>query len=439
MWSAACALLLSLLALPAAVAAAETERWETVPMPDGFQVFASDMEGPVFADAEGHTLYTWPVRPLRNGPAGERKNQPTCDATVYRVNAGLMSPYPPGLILPEVDSRPSCIDMFPVAQAAEDAKPVGKWTILERKDGIRQWAYEGYALYTSIFDKAPGETNGGTNRAMGETVPRKPIGPPPMVPPQFDVTTTLAGRLLTLADGHSVYVSSKDAPGKSNCDDACTQRWVPVRAPVYASDRGDFGVITRKPGIQQWTFRGYPLYTHVADERFRSQEGSDIDGWSNVYTQPAPEPPAGFTVQDTAAGQVLADAKGKTIYLYNCTDDALDQLPCDHPTTPQVYRMTVCGGGDVDRCLKTFPYVIAAADAKSDSQVWTTVDIDPKTGRFAEPGSEGSLHVWAFRDRPIYTHGRDQIPGDVLGDNWGEFYGYRNGYKPFWLREVFGR
>jgi len=27
----------------------------------------------------------------------------------------------------------------------------------------------------------------------------------------------------------------------------------------------------------------------------------------------------------------------------------------------------------------------------------------------------------------------------MTADQWGEFYGYRNGYKAFWLRSDFGR
>src|SRR5690606_31175872 len=42
-----------------------------VAMPPGFQVVSSTLEGPVFADAQGRTLYTWPAKRLRNGYAGE--------------------------------------------------------------------------------------------------------------------------------------------------------------------------------------------------------------------------------------------------------------------------------------------------------------------------------------------------------------------------------
>lgn len=423
---------------PDGPAAKLREQPEDVPVPAGIQIVVTEQEGPVFADSRGHTLYQWPVQQLRNGPVGERKGQPSCDRTVYTVNAGLMSPYPPGFELPEASTRRSCLDLWPAAEAGKDAKPVGKWTIVERKDGIRQWAYDGYALYTSVLDRTPGEVNGGHSQAAGEVGVRRPVAAPSMVPPQFKVDTLLTGRILYTNENYSVYASSQDAPDKSSCTGACLEEWKPILAPAYAKPRGEFGIIERSPGVRQWTFRRQPLYTHVG-EPFEKQYGSDVPGWYNVFTQYSPRPPADFTVQESPTGLVLADRNGRTVYMYNCADDALDQQACDHPDSPQAYRFTVCGGGDPKRCLERFPYVLAAKDARSSSLLWTTLWIDPLTGKLASPGQPGALHVWAYRRRPVYTHYRDKGPGDMTADQWGEFYGYRNGYKAFWLRSDFGR
>jgi predicted lipoprotein with Yx(FWY)xxD motif len=181
-----------------------------------------------------------------------------------------------------------------------------------------------------------------------------------------------------------------------------------------------------------------PVYTRALDSRGGSLEGSDVPGWHNVYTQMAPPAPVGFTVNDNQSGQVLGDASGMTIYVYNCNDDAIDQLACNHPDTPQEYRLAVCGRGDPDLCLKNFPYVIAPKGAKSNSHIWSTMDIDPHTGKKVARDAPGALHVWAYRDRPVYHCGRDKKPGDIECDTWGEFNGARNGYKAFWLRDDFG-
>src|SRR5262249_51012840 len=110
------------------------------PLPPGFQVVATEVDGPVFADANGRTLYTWPVGSQRNGNAGEQKGKPTCDNTKYTDNAGLMSPYPGGFTLPEVETRPTCLDLWPAVYATDADKAVGKWTVISRPDGKKQWA-----------------------------------------------------------------------------------------------------------------------------------------------------------------------------------------------------------------------------------------------------------------------------------------------------------
>lgn len=418
-----------------------TESYVHEPMPPGFKVVVAEFEGPVFTDSKGHTLYNWPRMGLRNGDAGEQKGKPTCDDHKYTENAGLMSPYPAGLELPEADTRPSCTDVWPPVLAAAGAKPVGKWTILERKDGRKQWAYDGYALYTSVLDHGPGDVYGGTLRhgTSEAGAQREPVGPPPNIPPQFAVHTVATGRLLIIGEtGKSVYYSVHDAPGKSNCDLACLHDWSPVLAPESVNPQGEWSIVESSPGVKQWAFRKMPVYTRNLDSRGSSLEGSDVPGWHNAYTQLAPPPPKGFTENDNQAGQVLGDAKGMTIYVYNCNDDAVDQLACNHPDTPQEYRLAICGRGDPQLCLKNFPYVIAPKGAKSASHIWSTMDIDPQTGKKAPRNAAGALHVWAYRDRPVYYCGRDRKPGDINCDSWGEFNGARNGYKAFWLRDDFG-
>jgi predicted lipoprotein with Yx(FWY)xxD motif len=415
------------------------EAYVAVPLPPGFHVESSDLEGPVFTDAKGHTVYSWPYKRLRNGYSGEQKGKPACYAQVLKETAGLMSPYPAGLLLPELDKRPSCVALWPPVLAAADAQPVGKWTILERKDGTKQWAYDEQALYTSVLDHAPGDVMGGTTRRSGGDSPaiRVPVGPPSKVPPGFAVKTTTTGRLLVTAKNFSVYSYDKDTADKTMCDAICARTWTPLIAPEAALPQGEWAVIERGAGVRQWTFRKKPLYTYAVDPRPESEEGSDVPGWHNVYVQQAPSPPASFTVQDTLVGQVLADPRGMTLYIYNCGDDSVDQLSCDDPDDTQVYRLAMCGGGDPTKCLQNWPYVRAEKGAASKSHLWTVVSIDPKTGHRAVPQQSDALSVWAYRDRPVYTYAGDRQPGDVNGDGTGEWRGLRDGLKAFWLRDDF--
>ena len=420
---------------------AEREAHVGVPMPPGFRVEHTELEGPVFADARGMTLYTWPHDTLRNGVTGDSKQQSDCTFEKTTHTAGLMSPYPPGLELPELDKRISCAEEWPPAFAADDAKPVGDFTLITRKDGKKQWAYDQAALYTSRLDKVPGDVMAATSRASGGDddgpATRRPAKPPSAVPGGFAVITSTSGRMLLTDRNFSVYVSDRDGPNKSNCDETCARTWRPMLAPVAARPQGEWSTFERSPGVFQWSFRKRPLYTYTLDYEVFSLKGSDRPGWQNVYLQRTPPPPKHFTAQETLAGIVLADENGRTIYTYNCGDDSKDQLACDHPGAPQQYRLAICGGGNAQRCLQTWPYVIAAADAKSENRSWSILDIDPMTGRLAAPGAVGALRVWAYRDRPVYTYARDAKPGDTLGTARGEHRGRRNGFTAFWLRDDF--
>lgn len=408
-------------------------------MPPGFRVEVSALDGPVFADSRGRTLYRWPYRTMRNGVTGDRKGESNCNDTPSTESAGLMSPYPGGLLLPEREKRPSCLQLWPPAFAADEDKPVGKWTVVQRRDGRRQWAYDGSVVYTSNRDRRPGDVLGGDSyRHQGDApAVREPVQPMPDVPPGLAVSTTLRGRLLQTSRGFSVYAFDGDTRTRSACDAACEQSFVPVQAPAAARPRGDWSIFTRDSGERQWTFREKPLYRYAGDPGVRSFLGSDVPGWRNVYTQEAPPPPAEFTVQDTPSGQVLADSRGRTLYNYTCGDDAPDQLSCEHPADTQVYRLAMCGGGSAERCARNFPYVEAAPDARDGNRLWSVVEIDPATGHFAATDQPGALRVWAYRERPIYTFAGDERPGEVNADGLGDFQSEREGFRAFWWRDDF--
>ena len=416
--------------------------------PPGIRVVVTALEGPVYADEQGHTLYKWPLGALRNGSTGDRKDGPSnCTDEVLRVSAGLMSPYPPDLLLPDADQRMSCAEAWPPLIAPPGAEEIGKWTLVERSNGTLQWSYDGYPVYRSHLDKKPGDVLGGskleTPRDGG--IVRNPIAPPPDVPADFNVIPTTTGRLLVTNEEFSVYTWDGDEPNQSNCTGACLEDWAPVPAPEIASDRGEWSIVKQASGFRQWAFRGRPLYTYRHDPGSRSFAGSDVPDWRNpqwhnVYTQRAVTPPDAFSVQDAEfGGQVLANAEGHTVYLYNCRDDSYAQLACDHPDAAQEYRLAICGNGDPQVCRETFPYILADPAARSDSSLWSVVAIDPDSGRPAVAGDQSAVHVWAYRARPVYTFKGDEQAGVTNGDGIGEFTGRRNGFKAFVLRDEFGQ
>jgi predicted lipoprotein with Yx(FWY)xxD motif len=69
-----------------------------------------------------------------------------------------------------------CSTAWPPVVAPADAKPVGKWTIVQRPDGRRQWALLGRPLYVRYHDapdKATGDGVDGMWRIIGHTRTRE--------------------------------------------------------------------------------------------------------------------------------------------------------------------------------------------------------------------------------------------------------------------------
>lgn len=53
-----------------------------------------------------------------------------------------------------------CAQNWPPAEAPADASASGDYTIIERKDGTKQWAWQGQPLYTFVKDQNPGDRSG---------------------------------------------------------------------------------------------------------------------------------------------------------------------------------------------------------------------------------------------------------------------------------------
>ena len=53
-----------------------------------------------------------------------------------------------------------CAKNWPPMMAPAGATADGKWSVIKRDDGTRQYAYDGKPLYTFVKDKAPGDMTG---------------------------------------------------------------------------------------------------------------------------------------------------------------------------------------------------------------------------------------------------------------------------------------
>jgi len=76
-----------------------------------------------------------------------------------------------------------------------------------------------------------------------------------------------------------LYVSDTDQNGRSNCNDGCASRWVPLLAAEGSKALGAWRPIRRSDHRLQWAYKGRPIYTLVHDS-VDSPIGDGIEnGW----------------------------------------------------------------------------------------------------------------------------------------------------------------
>ena len=99
--------------------------------------------------------------------------------------------------------------------------------------------------------------------------------------------------------------------------------------------------------------------------------------------------PAGVKAQKTAAGEVLADSKGMTLYTFD--KDPAGKSTCNGP------------------CAQNWPPLRALAYAKAAGE-WTVVTRD-----------DGSKQ-WAYKGKPLYTFVKDSKPGETAGEGFNKVW-----------------
>lgn len=109
----------------AALAALAAALIATAAWAEGPAKLMDTAKGKVFADAKGMTLYYWD------------KDSKAVSKCYGR-----------------------CAKNWPPLMASASDKASGEWTIIKRKDGSLQWAYDGKPLYLWVKDKKPGDTTG---------------------------------------------------------------------------------------------------------------------------------------------------------------------------------------------------------------------------------------------------------------------------------------
>lgn len=396
-------------------------------MPPGIGVTVT-IEGPVFVDQRGMTLYLGEGRACNEDHSANVT--PSSGAGANR-KASL-----------SVDLPLSCIEKSPPSIAPADARPLGLWTLHERDGGIRQWAYDGKPLHTSIKDRAPGEINGSYRIRLGSSEPNETSvaqAPMPGLPPGLTVRETVAGLVFATHSGKTLYYPASKKL-LSDCTGACARTWQSLNAPALADTEGlakEWSIVTRPDGAKQWAYQGNPLFTYTYDaeahggqmlgDTFGSIWGPSVAGWQIAIAKTPPRHPAEVTAQQLPGSweqfntplpaTVYANSKGMTLYAMHCRQGERRALSCDDVGDDPRYWLSFCGGEE--QCAKTWRPLAAPANANAIDDIWSVMVIDPKQPfRRLGQGDPGA-RVWAYRGRPVFTYVHDTLPGDFYGDDQG--------------------
>ncbi|HWK75910.1 MAG TPA: hypothetical protein VNQ81_16660 [Povalibacter sp.] len=338
-----------------------------------------------------------------------------------------------------------CATRFKPFLANAAAKPFGDWSVIPREDGQKQWALKGKALYTYMKDVDPGSVGGdspanygaprrnalgvmvgGGYRGMGlkderDTDPMPEGWKPALAYPIQNLRLPAGIAVKEVADAaafvlvdrlnHTLYaVDANKAREVERCSsDACRQ-WEPLSAPQLARDLGDFSVIARDDGIQQWAYKGRALYTYRGDLAPGYANGLGVDERWDVAAVLRYYMPPSVSIQKTPGqGSVLATAKGMTLYRrdgYILQSGGGHSLRRGQPARPAVGRDIGTDPRCQDDCEKQWHPFVAAADAQP-SGFW---DIATR--------SDGTRQ-WVYQGYALWTYGGDKKPGDMTGhDNY---------------------
>jgi predicted lipoprotein with Yx(FWY)xxD motif len=310
-----------------------------------------------------------------------------------------------------------CAVEFPPFVAAADAQAEGDFTILSRKDGVRQWAYQGKPLHRYSGKDPVGEPIGQRFQLREDPTwsdPASSVHSPKqgwrratftpektmLMPPDVQITG------LALASGFAFSQTSTKmtvyaaAPSKK-----LSIEWNPLRASALAMPVGDFTIVKNPDGSRQWSYRGELLYTFAGDYAPAEAEGLLADKEVHVALAYKNFQPENVTVGQYLHGPLLTTANGQSLYTNMRYKLSYGGTESRATYGVSYYDAKVLGSmGCQGECLQTWQPLAAPANAQSRGywEVHTRAD---------------GAKQWSFKGSPLYTYVGDTKPGDNNGNN----------------------
>ncbi len=314
-----------------------------------------------------------------------------------------------------------CLSTWPPLIADDNADPQAPFTLIERDDGLAQWALRDKPLYFFAGDTAPGDVNG---EGVGGTW-HVAVAAPVLFNNNL-VSGNSAGKFFTAygrslvsgaADssnsefntslqnlhGFSLYTFALDTEGVSNCTGSCLANWPALLAEEGDAAEAPFSVIERAMDESggtalQWAYQGQPLYFFAGDSAAGDVNGDVISNWQLARPEP-------WIIDDSTRGSVLfaagvvsvAEPEGEAEEVDLQTRDGFALYTFDNDES----GVSNCSGS----CLSNWPALMAEEGAVARSP-YSLVERD-------------SGLQWALEGKPLYFYVGDIQAGDINGDEVG--------------------
>ena len=101
---------------------------------------------------------------------------------------------------------------------------------------------------------------------------------------QTKTADSAKGKVLTDAQGMTLYTFDKDTKGKSACNGKCAVNWPPLKVSGAAKGGKGYSVVTRDDGGKQWAYKGKPLYTWIKDKKPGNVTGDGVNKVWHIAT-----------------------------------------------------------------------------------------------------------------------------------------------------------
>ncbi len=305
----------------------------------------------------------------------------------------------------------TCLVSWPAFVPNDNEVAIGDYTIFERADGTKQWAYSGQPLYFFKNDEARGDINGDGVGGVWHLVEPKVITTFEAEENTLGSTVTTKGSALITSDdaatelvnkeGFALYTFDNDTAGVSNCEGGCLNAWPALLASDADEAKAPFSIITRSSGMKQWAINDMPLYFFAQDTTAEDIKG---DGAGNVWRIARPAP---VKVDDDATHGLRLVAHGDVLDSQGITGEELQGI------TLYTFDNDTANSGEstcFDSCATTWPPLYATSADQAYGEYSIIERSEDSTTTFQ----------WAYKGLPLYFLASDSANGiGAIGGLYG--------------------